>query len=34
MLVDAGLEVVAELGLPVQPPSLLPQVLLAARRPA
>ncbi|NMH76590.1 class I SAM-dependent methyltransferase [Pseudonocardia xinjiangensis] len=34
MLVDAGLEMVAELGLPVQPPSLLPQVLLAARRPA
>jgi SAM-dependent methyltransferase len=34
MLVDAGLEVVAELGLPVQPPSLLSQVLLAARRPA
>lgn len=34
MLVDAGLEVVAELRLPVQPPSLRPQVLLAARRPA
>jgi SAM-dependent methyltransferase len=34
MLVDAGLEMVAELGLPVQPPSRLPQVLLAARRPA
>lgn len=34
MLVDAGLEVVAELRLPAQPPSLLPQVLLAARRPA
>ncbi|WP_433557591.1 class I SAM-dependent methyltransferase [Pseudonocardia xinjiangensis] len=33
-LVDAGLEMVAELRLPVQPPSLLPQVLLAARRPA
>jgi SAM-dependent methyltransferase len=34
MLVDAGLEVVAELRLPAQPPSLRPQVLLAARRPA
>ena len=34
MLVDAGLEVIAELRLPVQPPSLPPQVLLAARRPA
>jgi SAM-dependent methyltransferase len=34
MLVDAGLEMVAELRLPAQPPSLLPQVLLAARRPA
>jgi SAM-dependent methyltransferase len=34
MLVDAGLEVVAELRLPEQPPSLLAQVLLAARRPA
>lgn len=34
MLVDAGLEVVAELRLPAHPPSLRPQVLLAARRPA
>ena len=34
MLVGAGLEVVAELRLPPQPPSLRPQVLLAARRPA
>lgn len=34
MLADAGLEVVAELRLPAEPPSLLPQVLLAARRPA
>ena len=34
MLVDAGLEVVAELRLPVHAPSLRPQVLLAARRPA
>lgn len=34
MLVDAGLEVVAELRLPEQPPSVLAQVLLAARRPA
>ena len=34
MLVDAGLEVIAELRLPAQPPSLRPQVLLAARRPA
>jgi SAM-dependent methyltransferase len=34
MLVDAGLEVIAELRLPTQPPSLRPQVLLAARRPA
>jgi SAM-dependent methyltransferase len=33
MLVDAGLEVVAELRLPPVPPSLRPQVLLAARRP-
>ena len=33
MLVDAGLEVVAELRLPAQPPSLRPQVLLAAQRP-
>ena len=33
-LVGAGLEVVAELRLPPQPPSLRPQVLLAARRPA
>jgi SAM-dependent methyltransferase len=33
MLVDAGLEVVAELRLPAQSPSLRPQVLLAARRP-
>jgi SAM-dependent methyltransferase len=32
-LVDAGLEVVAELRLPARPPSLRPQVLLAARRP-
>jgi SAM-dependent methyltransferase len=34
MLVDAGLEVVAELRLPVHRPSLRPQVLIAARRPA
>lgn len=34
MLADAGLEVIAELRLPAQPPSLRPQVLLAARRPA
>jgi hypothetical protein len=34
MLVDAGLEVVAELRLPVHAPSMRPQVLLAARRPA
>lgn len=34
MLVDAGLEVIAELRLPAQPQSLRPQVLLAARRPA
>lgn len=34
MLVDAGLELVAELRLPEQSPSLLAQVLLAARRPA
>lgn len=34
MLVDAGLEMVAELRLPAQPPSMRPQVLLAARRPA
>ncbi len=34
MLVDAGLEVVAELRLPVHSPSLRPQVLLAARRPS
>lgn len=34
MLTDAGLEVTAELRLPAQPPSLRPQVLLAARRPA
>lgn len=34
MLVDAGLEPVGELRLPVQPPSMRPQVLLAARRPA
>ena len=33
MLVDAGLEVVAELRLPAQPPSQRPQVLLAAQRP-
>lgn len=32
MLVDAGLEVVAELRLPAQPPSMRPQVLLTARR--
>ena len=31
MLVNAGFEVIAELRLPVQPPSLRPQVLLAAR---
>jgi len=34
MLVDAGLEVVAELRLRVHAPSLRPQVLLAARQPA
>jgi SAM-dependent methyltransferase len=34
MLVDAGLEVIAELRLPAQPPSMCPQVLTAARRPA
>lgn len=34
MLADAGLEAVAELRLPEHPPSLRPQVLLAARRPA
>ena len=34
MLVETGLEVVAELRLPVHSPSLRPQVLLAARRPA
>ena len=34
MLVAAGLEVVAELRLPAHPPSMRPQVLLAARRPA
>ena len=34
MLVEAGLEVTAELRLPTQPPSLRPQVLIAARRPA
>jgi SAM-dependent methyltransferase len=34
MLVDAGLEVIAELRLPAQPPSMRPQVLTAARRPA
>ncbi len=34
MLLDAGLEVVAELRLPVHTPSMRPQVLLAARRPA
>jgi SAM-dependent methyltransferase len=34
MLVDAGLEVVAELRLPVHEPSMRPQVLIAARRPA
>jgi SAM-dependent methyltransferase len=34
MLVAAGLEVVAELRLPVHQPSLRPQVVLAARRPA
>jgi SAM-dependent methyltransferase len=33
MLVDAGLDVVAELRLPAQALSGLPQVLLAARRP-
>ncbi|OZM84269.1 SAM-dependent methyltransferase [Pseudonocardia sp. MH-G8] len=33
MLVDAGLEVVAELRLPAQPPALRPQMLLVARRP-
>ena len=34
MLVDAGLEAVAELRLPAQPWSMGPQVLLAARRPS
>lgn len=34
MLVDAGLEVIAELRLPAQPWSPRPQVLVAARRPA
>lgn len=34
MLADAGLEPVAELRLPPQPPSLRPQVVLTARRPA
>jgi hypothetical protein len=34
MLVDTGLEMVAELRLPPQPPSMRPQMLLAARRPA
>ena len=34
MLLDAGLEVIAELRLPAQPPSLRAQVLHAARRPA
>jgi len=34
MLVAAGLEVVAELRLPAHPPSMRPQVLLAARRPS
>jgi SAM-dependent methyltransferase len=34
MLVDAGREVVTELRLPVHSPSLRPQVLVAARRPA
>jgi SAM-dependent methyltransferase len=34
MLVDAGLEVVAELRLPMHAPSMRPQVLLAARRPS
>jgi SAM-dependent methyltransferase len=33
LVVEAGLEVVAELRLPAQPPSMRPQVLLAARRP-
>jgi hypothetical protein len=33
MLVAAGLEVVAELRLAAHPPSMRPQVLLAARRP-
>ena len=32
MLLDAGLEVVAELRLPVHAPSMRPQVLLSARR--
>ena len=34
MVADAGLEAVAEVRLPPQPPSMRPQVLLAARRPA
>jgi|GEM_PF-2990508 len=33
LLVDAGLEVVAELLMPASPPLLRPQVLLAAQRP-
>lgn len=34
LLADAGLDVVAELRLPAQPPGRHPQVLLAAQRPA
>ncbi|MGW0518774.1 class I SAM-dependent methyltransferase [Crossiella sp. NPDC003009] len=34
MLAEAGLELVAELRLPPQPPSHRPQVVLTARRPA
>lgn len=34
MLADAGLEVVVELRWPPVPPSMRPQVLIAARRPA
>jgi SAM-dependent methyltransferase len=33
LLAGAGLEVVAELRLPAEPPSMRPQVVLAARRP-
>ncbi|MFF4598147.1 class I SAM-dependent methyltransferase [Amycolatopsis sp. NPDC001319] len=34
MLADAGLELIADLRIPAQPPQPRPQVLLAARRPA